>query len=240
VDGSALYELGYAGTAEGETLILPFNPPAYAAPFPLTYQSNWTTVIRFSRDVMGHTITYIDSTLNVADAWGNVLTEDGTIAALRVQQHLYSTVSAPPVPPQTVEDYSYSFIMQDGFCGADVTSVEGTPSPNFTQATISATLPTTLAAEPIRGPVANRFAVGQNYPNPFNPTTTLPVEVRTAGRVEISIYDETGRLVNTREFDLSPGQHQLPVNGSQWSSGTYFARVRNANQEMTVRMQLVR
>lgn len=240
VTGSAAYLMGYAGLYEGDTLIRPFVPAALAAPFPLNYQSSWSTVMRFSRIIQGHTLTYVDSTLNIVDAWGDVVTELGTFPVLRILEHTYSTIYAAPLPPQTTEDYSYTMMMQNGFCGADIANAEGTSSPNFTQATIEATLPLDLADIPTRGPVARRFNVGQNYPNPFNPVTTLPIELTEAGKVEISVFDETGRLVSSNEFNLTPGQHNLPLNGSQWSSGTYFARIAAEHQNQTVKMQLLK
>jgi hypothetical protein len=238
--GSALNSLGYAGMADGQQMTVVFNPAAQMLPFPLTYQSSWSTVIRFSRQVAGHTVSYVDSTLCVADAWGTVRTPNGDFPCLRIQEHTYSKVIISPLPPTITEDYSYSFLLNDGFCGADVTNAEGTGTPNFTLANISATLSAAAGIGRTPAPVIHSLVVGQNYPNPFNSNTILPLELTAPGRVDILIFDATGRMVGTESRELTSGICRMPINGSQWTSGTYFARVRRGAENSTVKMQLIK
>jgi len=70
-----------------------------------------------------------------------------------------------------------------------------------------------------------------NYPNPFNPRTRISFKLDTRARVDLSVYDLTGRLVlvlERREF--LPGHHALNWNGTDEyghavPSGTYLVRL---------------
>lgn len=71
------------------------------------------------------------------------------------------------------------------------------------------------------------------YPNPFNPQTTLTFAVQRAGRVQLSVYDVTGRLVKTLADEmLTAGKYSRRFDGSGLSSGVYFVRL-NASGSMT-------
>ena len=62
------------------------------------------------------------------------------------------------------------------------------------------------------------------YPNPFNPVTTLHFGLPADSKVQLNIYDLTGRLVsqllNTR---ISAGYHQYEWEAQELASGVYFA-----------------
>ncbi|NQT24066.1 FG-GAP repeat protein [candidate division KSB1 bacterium] len=63
----------------------------------------------------------------------------------------------------------------------------------------------------------------QNYPNPFNLTTAIPFSLSEDAHVKISIFDITGRLVNTIVNQPFPmGWHEVIYNGSYISSGIYI------------------
>jgi len=70
-----------------------------------------------------------------------------------------------------------------------------------------------------------------NAPNPFNPSTVFKFNLARAGRVEVRIYDASGRLI--QELDggtMSAGPRQLTWNGRDLrgagvASGVYFYRL---------------
>ncbi|MBX7044506.1 MAG: hypothetical protein K1X86_01610 [Ignavibacteria bacterium] len=70
------------------------------------------------------------------------------------------------------------------------------------------------------------FRMSQNYPNPFNPTSKIDYELPFDSKVEIRIYDMTGRemsvLVNQQQ---TAGYYTVQFNGAGLSSGTYFYRI---------------
>ncbi|MFQ5584263.1 MAG: T9SS type A sorting domain-containing protein [Calditrichia bacterium] len=75
------------------------------------------------------------------------------------------------------------------------------------------------------------FALSQNYPNPFNPATTITISLPEDRKVQLHIYDITGRQLRTLlEQPLPAGVHQLVWNGRNdkgglVSSGVYVYRI---------------
>ena len=65
------------------------------------------------------------------------------------------------------------------------------------------------------------------YPNPFNPTTTLQFTLSQEHSISVEIFSLTGQriaqVVTSKRF--SAGTHQLGVDASTWSSGTYVYRI---------------
>ena len=231
--------LHFLGTGSIDTVMTPVSE-ARVIPFPCTYQTNWTTVIRFDWEpVPGYHFTSTDSSVNTVDGWGTVITPYGSNPTLRLFAHTWMITQIPLQPPTTTQNVSYAWFSSQGEQLLVVTSEDDVTNPDFSSGFLEMTgVPE--AVEPVRGPVAQSFAVGQNYPNPFNPATMLPIELEKTARVTLTIYDETGRLVSHGEYELTAGHHELPVSGSDWAAGTYFARVMSAAQAQTVKMQLVK
>ena len=80
-------------------------------------------------------------------------------------------------------------------------------------------------------PVAQDFRLRQNYPNPFNPTTTIPVDMKKAGRVRIDIYNAAGAKVATLGSQrLNRGHGYFKWSGKNFQgqelpSGVYIYRL---------------
>jgi flagellar hook assembly protein FlgD len=74
-------------------------------------------------------------------------------------------------------------------------------------------------------------ALHPNVPNPFNPTTTIAFDLASAGRVQLRIYDVTGKLVRTLVDESRPaGRYTetwtgIDVVGARVASGVYFYRL---------------
>jgi hypothetical protein len=74
--------------------------------------------------------------------------------------------------------------------------------------------------------IVEMFDVSQNYPNPFNPTTTLNFAVPEKSEVKIVVSDMTGKEIRTLTNDtFEAGTHNVYFDGSNQSSGSYFATV---------------
>ncbi len=115
----------------------------------------------------------------------------------------------------------------DGTLGVEPVAVEGgdtTPQP---------TLP-------------DAFHVYDAYPNPFNPLTTLAFDLPVASRVEVRVYDVSGRLVRTLlARDLPADHYQVRWDGTddtgrRQPSGGYLFQVRTPQRVQTRTMMMVK
>lgn len=85
------------------------------------------------------------------------------------------------------------------------------------------------------------FRLSQNYPNPFNPRTTISFAVPHTARVNLTVYDVTGRVVDAvvdREFE--PGNYEVTWNADRHASGIYFFRLHSDSFDETRQMILLK
>jgi hypothetical protein len=79
------------------------------------------------------------------------------------------------------------------------------------------------------------------YPNPFNPSTTISFSLPRTSNVTLSVYDVTGRKVETLiDKSLNAGEHSMDFNGSALPSGLYFARLTAGDVMQTQKMVLLK
>jgi hypothetical protein len=84
-------------------------------------------------------------------------------------------------------------------------------------------------------------ALSQNYPNPFNAETNIGYVLAEAGNVNLSVYDISGRLVETLvDGHQEAGEHIVTWNGSNVSSGIYFYKVATSDYTATKMMNLLK
>jgi len=72
--------------------------------------------------------------------------------------------------------------------------------------------------------VPAKFSLSQNYPNPFNPMTKIDFELPFDSKINVKVFDVTGREVLSvinNEY-RSAGYYTLTIDGSKLSSGIYF------------------
>ena len=96
------------------------------------------------------------------------------------------------------------------------------------------------------GITPSRAAVS-NHPNPFNPSTTVNYEVPAAARVDLSVYDVSGRLVRTLVASGShdPGRFSVAWDGNDdggapTATGVYFARLTVDSDAVASKMVLLK
>lgn len=96
-----------------------------------------------------------------------------------------------------------------------------------------------------KGPGSTILPYADAFPNPATPSTTLRLELPTAGRPVIQIVDASGRRVRSLETGLtSAGIHNLLWDGRDdegrpLPNGIYFIRVRLDHQETTCRLVML-
>ena len=75
--------------------------------------------------------------------------------------------------------------------------------------------------------VPTKYDLSQNYPNPFNPVTKINIELPFDSKVNMIIYDITGREIKTLVNEvIQAGYHTITFNASAISSGMYFYRIK--------------
>jgi hypothetical protein len=70
------------------------------------------------------------------------------------------------------------------------------------------------------------FRLRPNYPNPFAAQTTVVYHLDKTVSVQLNIYNILGQLVAKAVDGLqAPGQHEVLIDASTWSSGVYFCEL---------------
>jgi len=74
--------------------------------------------------------------------------------------------------------------------------------------------------------IPDEFILNQNYPNPFNPFTTIQYQLPYSTKVNISIYNIMGQLVETLVDEYKEaGYYSVFWNAIHVSSGMYFYKI---------------
>ncbi|MCD6117454.1 T9SS type A sorting domain-containing protein [bacterium] len=100
-----------------------------------------------------------------------------------------------------------------------------------------------LVTDAIQTPIVmlQQYQLKQNYPNPFNPGTTIRYNLPRAADVRISIYNMSGRKVQTLIRGRQPaGEHSLYWDASRTASGIYFIRMESAEAILVKKCVLVK
>jgi hypothetical protein len=94
--------------------------------------------------------------------------------------------------------------------------------------------------------IVKSFKLLQNYPNPFNPNTTIQYEIPDAGKVEVQIFDITGRLIKTIvSKNQQAGTYKTVWDGNNKSgqkvaSGFYAYTIKFENTILSKKMILLK
>ena len=96
--------------------------------------------------------------------------------------------------------------------------------------------------EPRRGAKAPPgYSLEPAYPNPFNISTRLTFVLPQNGYVSLKVYDLQGREIRLL-FDnwRHTGVYSMTFDGSPYSSGIYFVRMRSGAFRQTQRLVLIK
>ena len=96
-----------------------------------------------------------------------------------------------------------------------------------------------LSVEILANPAS--FGLTSVYPNPFNPTTSINYNVNKFSKVNINIYDVTGKLVSILENSYKPvGNHSIVWEASSLPSGVYFVNLSINSHTETIKIMLTK
>ena len=89
--------------------------------------------------------------------------------------------------------------------------------------------------------VPNDFELFPAYPNPFNPQTTIDFELASDSNVKISIYNLSGREIETLENGTrQSGYYSMTWDASSQATGVYLVRMTVDNFTTTQKVMLVK
>ncbi len=87
--------------------------------------------------------------------------------------------------------------------------------------------------------IINQFSLSQNYPNPFNPTTVIGYQIPQKTKVELNVYDLSGRLIeNLVNKNQSSGNYKITWDATNYPSGIYFYKL-NTDQNVDVQKMVL-
>lgn len=72
------------------------------------------------------------------------------------------------------------------------------------------------------------------YPNPVVSNSEVDINLNEAGRINIQLFDATGKLISASVLEGVKGLNTHPLNMSKLSSGTYMVRIIAGEQVQTI------
>lgn len=166
---------------------------------------------------------------------------DWTTGTPAISTNAYSyTGSSVTIPAGGSQDLAFTFTPTAvGANTATVTFPGATPTPT---PVYSIALSGQGLASSVKTPSSiNGYTLMQNYPNPFNPATTVRFTAPNSGVVRIDITDMKGEVVATATNEYYPaGTHEVKVDASTLTSGTFFYVLSTGDVKLTRQMTLVK
>ncbi len=72
----------------------------------------------------------------------------------------------------------------------------------------------------------NEFSLVSVYPNPFNASTAVEFQLAAQGKIDLSLFDLNGKLVQSIASDVfTAGNHKMVVDGAELSNGIYILKL---------------
>ena len=131
-------------------------------------------------------------------------------------------------------NYTYITIERNGYFSGAVFALRDNGG-------ISRTFFLSLGINTISSNIPTDFKLYHNYPNPFNPVTKFRFDIKTAGNVELVIYDNTGKAIEKLAAGyMAPGTYEIDWNASKYSSGIYYCKITAGSFSQTNKMVLVK
>ena len=128
-----------------------------------------------------------------------------------------------------------------GRCGETASFDSITVTGTFTNAFVArlSMNPTSMdVSEAARLP---QFTLGANYPNPFNPSTMINYSLSQGSKVDLRVYDVTGREVSILTNDYqSSGSHSASLSAQDLPAGVYIYRMTTERGVQSRKMLLVK
>ncbi len=123
----------------------------------------------------------------------------------------------------------YASLLKDWFC-ADDTKIRNVLFKDFIGIPI---IKGSSASVGNQQGANNAISIVNNYPNPF--TASTKITIRTNGEyVHLALFDNMGKEISVLVDRIMPaGEYVIPFDGSEFASGTYYARLQSGTEVKT-------
>ena len=153
--------------------------------------------------------------------------------------------AAGTLPPSgsTILDLQVTSLALTGVFNGSLKVASNDPSTPFLTVPIIATVNASVDAPAVEKPLPTVIALHANVPNPFRNGTEIRFDLPRAGRVQLRIYDVSGRLVRTLVDREEPAGYRSVVwdgkdeTGQRASAGVYFYSFQT--QDKTIQRKMV-
>ncbi len=90
----------------------------------------------------------------------------------------------------------------------------------------------------VKSPELGTDLTAKAYPNPFSAETIIEYSLPKAGKVEFSLFNAQGQLINkTNSQDIeAAGTHRTQVEGTDLPAGIYLYQVQSGDRNKTLRL----
>lgn len=219
---------------EEETSFIYFRPGQVTFEFPVEFENSWDYEYEVENNVADQPFVANFQTGVDIDGWGELITPDGSVDALRIMKT--NTLEGG------IETVSFEYYDDQGRLVAFITGYneEFDPNGENVEAGINTYSddPTSTDREE---QLAKSFSLDQNYPNPFNPVTQISYDISEPGEVRLEIYSVLGdRITTLVNQQQGAGSYVVSFNAEQISSGVYMYRLQHNGQVITRMMTLVK
>ena len=98
-----------------------------------------------------------------------------------------------------------------------------------------------FGSEPLSASTPDEYALSVPTPNPFNPAANMTFIISETGWVSLKVYDTLGREIALLAEGFYPaGSYEVVFDGSQLSSGVYFAFFEAGGQRNAQKLMLIK
>ena len=95
--------------------------------------------------------------------------------------------------------------------------------------------------ELLAGDYLSSYILRQNYPNPFNPSTKIRFEVPKTSRIQLIVYNLTGKVVKVLvDGNLEAGLYDKTFDAAGLASGFYFYELKSESTLLRQKMILLK
>jgi len=171
--------------------------------------------------------SFVDSVSQVQyrDMWNTVMNENTANPKVRRGLDLYTLFKS----------------QFSRFIGADKVHPDLSEGMNEVARQLAPIVQSVTSIKKIEGFVPDKYKLEQNYPNPFNPSTSIRYSLNKSGFVKISVYDISGRVVQTLVAEnQSAGTYEVTFESTDNASGIYFYRMETEKFIETKKMSLLK